>query len=52
MLPPKFQFVWLSSFKGEDSLEIDKSETRIACGGLFANRLGQNEQSSVIEDIP
>ena len=36
MLPPKFQFVWLSSFKGEDSLEIDQSETRIACGAMFA----------------
>ena len=23
----------LSSFKGEDFLEIDQSETRIACGG-------------------
>jgi hypothetical protein len=32
MLPTKFQFLWLSSFKGEDLLEIDKSETRIACG--------------------
>ena len=28
-----FQFTWLSSFKGEDFLEIDQSETRIACGG-------------------
>jgi hypothetical protein len=25
--------LWLSSFKGEDFLEIDQSETRIACGG-------------------
>jgi hypothetical protein len=25
--------IWLSSFKGEDFLEIDQSETRIACGG-------------------
>ena len=25
--------VWLESFKGEDFLEIDQSETRIACGG-------------------
>jgi hypothetical protein len=31
--PTKFRFIWLSSFKGEDSLEIDQSETRIACGG-------------------
>jgi hypothetical protein len=33
MLPTKFRFIWLSSFKGEDLLEIDQSETRIACGG-------------------
>ena len=25
--------IWLSSFKGEYFLEIDQSETRIACGG-------------------
>jgi hypothetical protein len=31
MLPTKFRFIWLSSFKGEDFLEIDQSETRIAC---------------------
>ena len=29
----QFRFIWLSSFKGEDFLEIDQSETRIACGG-------------------
>jgi hypothetical protein len=32
-VPTKFWFIWLSSFKGEDFLEIDQSETRIACGG-------------------
>jgi hypothetical protein len=26
-------FIWLSSFKGEDFVEINQSETRIACGG-------------------
>ena len=26
-------FIWLSSFKGEDFLEIDQPETRIACAG-------------------
>jgi hypothetical protein len=34
MLPTKFQFIWQSGFRGEDILEIDQSETRIACGGL------------------
>jgi hypothetical protein len=33
MLSTKVRFIWLSSFKGEDFLEIDQSETRIACGG-------------------
>ena len=30
MLPTKLRFIWLSSFRGEDFLEIDQSETRIA----------------------
>jgi len=32
MLPLTFQFIWLGSFRGEDFLEINQSETRIACG--------------------
>jgi hypothetical protein len=28
----KFQFIWESGFR-EDFLEINQSETRIACGG-------------------
>jgi hypothetical protein len=36
MLPTKFQFIWPSGFRGEDFiLEIDQSETTIACGGHF-----------------
>jgi hypothetical protein len=31
MLPTKFQFIWESRFRGEDSLEINQSETRMAC---------------------
>jgi hypothetical protein len=27
MLPTKFRFIWLGSFRGEDFLEIDQSET-------------------------
>jgi hypothetical protein len=30
-------FIWLNSFKGEDFLEIDQSETRIACGLIFSS---------------
>ena len=33
MLPTKFRFIWPSGFRGEDSLEVNQSETRIACGG-------------------
>jgi hypothetical protein len=33
MLPTKFQFIWLGIFRGEDFLDIDQSEIRIACGG-------------------
>jgi hypothetical protein len=33
MLPTKFQFIWENSFRGEDFLEINQSETRMACGG-------------------
>jgi hypothetical protein len=33
VLPTKFRFIWPSGFRGEDFLEINQSETRIACGG-------------------
>ena len=33
MLPTKFRSIWPSGFRGEDFLEINQSETRIACGG-------------------
>ena len=33
MLPAKFQFICACSFRGEDFLEIDQPETRIAYGG-------------------
>jgi hypothetical protein len=32
MLPTKFRFIWPSGFRGEDILEINQSETKIACG--------------------
>ena len=35
MIPSKFRFIWLSSFRGEDFLEINQSETRIVCGGCL-----------------
>jgi hypothetical protein len=33
MLPTKFWFILPSGFRGEDFLEINQSETRIACVG-------------------
>jgi hypothetical protein len=33
MLPTKFQFIRESGFREEDFLEINQSETRMACGG-------------------
>jgi hypothetical protein len=33
MLPTKIRFIWPSDFRGDDFLEINQSETRIACGG-------------------
>jgi hypothetical protein len=45
MLPTKFRFIWPSDFRGEDILEINQSETRMACGGMFVNGSGRNEQS-------
>jgi hypothetical protein len=32
MLPTKFRFIWPSGFREDDFLEINQSETRIACG--------------------
>jgi hypothetical protein len=37
MLPTKLQFIWLSSLKKEDFLEINQSEKRIACGSLLTD---------------
>jgi hypothetical protein len=39
-LSTKFQFIWESGFRGEDFLEINQSETRMACGGHVCLRIG------------
>ena len=51
MIPTKFRFIWQSSFREEDILEIDQSETRIACGGHVCYQI---ETKLVIftEDLP
>ena len=45
IFPTKFQFIWQSSFRVEDFLEIIQSETRMACDAMFVNRSKLNEQS-------
>jgi hypothetical protein len=42
MLSTEFQFIWPSGFRGEDFLEINQSETRMA---MFINQSELNEQS-------
>jgi hypothetical protein len=42
MLPTKFRFIWPSDFRGDDFLEINQSETRIAVVAMFVNRLELN----------
>jgi hypothetical protein len=49
MLPTKFRFIWLSSFKGEDILEIEQSETRIACGGHILIFSSENPQPNELK---
>jgi hypothetical protein len=51
MLPTKFRFIWPSGFRGEDLLEINQSETRIACGGHVCKRIGTN-WVIFIKDMP
>ena len=40
MLPTKFQFTWLSGFRGEDFSEIDQLQTRITYGGHVCKWIG------------
>jgi hypothetical protein len=40
-----FRFIWPSSFRGEDFLEIDQSEQELPVVAMFVNELGRNEQS-------
>ena len=42
MLSTEFQFIWPSGFRGEDFLEINQSETRMA---MFINQSELNVQS-------
>ena len=50
-LPIKFRFIWTSSFRGEEFLKIDQSETRIACGGHVCSQI-RTKCAILIEDLP
>jgi hypothetical protein len=45
MLPTKFQFIWENGFRGEDFLEINQSETRMACGGHVCQHMAATGDS-------
>ena len=49
MIPTTFRFIWLSSFREEDFLEIDELEKRFACGGLLWIR---RKWTITIDDLP
>jgi hypothetical protein len=51
MLPTKFRLIWQSSFRGEDLLEINQSEKRIACGGHVCERIWM-KYVILIENLP
>jgi hypothetical protein len=38
-------FIWPSGFRKDDFLEINQSETRIACDAMFVNGSELNEES-------
>jgi hypothetical protein len=51
MLPNKFRSIWPSGFRGDDFLEINQSQTRIACGGHVCKQIG-TKWAVFIKDIP
>ena len=51
MVLTKFRFIWPIYFKGEDFLEIDLSEKRIACGDHVCKQI-ETKWTIFIEDLP
>ena len=45
MLPTKFQFIWESSFRGEDFLEITNQKQEWPVAAMFVTGSELNEQS-------
>ena len=50
MFLTKFRFIWLSSFREENFLEIDQSETKIACGSHIL--MDRDEMSNLYRGPP
>jgi hypothetical protein len=44
MLPTKFQFIWLSSFRGEDLKKSANQKQELPVVAMFFNGSEQNEQ--------
>jgi hypothetical protein len=43
MLPTKFQFIWPSSFRGEDFFKSANKKQELPVVAMFVNGSGQNE---------
>ena len=50
MLPTKFQFIWLSGFRGEDLFKLTNQKQEFSVVAMFVDGWGQNEQS--LENLP
>jgi hypothetical protein len=44
MLPTKFRFIWLSSFRGEDLKQSANQKQELPVVAMFVNGSEQNEQ--------
>jgi hypothetical protein len=49
MLPTKFRFNWLSSFREEDFQKSTNLKQELPVAAMFANKSGRKEQSLPIE---
>jgi hypothetical protein len=45
MIPAKFQFIWLSGFRGEEFKKSDNQKQESHVAVMIVNRSGRNEQS-------
>jgi hypothetical protein len=45
MLPTKFRFIWLSSFRGENFKKSANQKQELPVVAMFVNGSGQNEPS-------